>query len=220
MDKPGDNKREELDFDPRHVETFLTKIYADRDAAISEIRDYADKEIAKIRKEAFRNTHDLARKTIRTTRELEAQERDRYIYKVKAELKREHWKVLAELRQQVLEKARTTFESAWKDPQQQWTWCRSWIATATGLARGQDLEIRLGTGGSKKVLSKIEQMLKGYDGKYTLEIDKAKPAGIVISWPDHYLDGTLMSHCQEVSNEVVDQLAQTLSPGGPGEEPG
>ena len=85
MDKPGDKKQEELEFDPRHVETFLTKIYADRDAAIAEIHDCAQKEISKIRRDAFRNARDLARKTIRATREQEAQEHDRYMYKVKAE---------------------------------------------------------------------------------------------------------------------------------------
>lgn len=212
MSKPGDDKREDLAFDPRHVETFLTKIRADRDEAIQEIRGCAEQEIAKIRKDAYRAARALARKTIKSAREQEALERDRFLYKIKSELKREHWKVLESLRQEVLRRARETFEAAWAQPAQQWAWCESWLNTATELAQGQVLSIRLGQGGSDKITAKIKHKLKDYSGEWSAEIDQAAPAGVVIAWPDHLLDGTLISHCEDVSREVVNQLAQTLSP--------
>jgi len=211
MDKPEKNDNTELDFDPRHVETFLRKIHSDRDAEIEEISARAASEIAKIRKAAFSSNRALAHRTIKAAREQEARERDRYLYKVKSELKRQHWQILAELRQQVLAKARATFEAAWNDPLQQWAWCKSWIDTAAELAQDQPLHIQLGMGGNKQVVAKARRKLKDYPGEYSIAIDKAAPAGIIIGWPDHYLDGTLISHCQEVSSTVIDRLAHTLT---------
>ncbi len=193
------------------METFLAKVRTDRDTAIAKIRSSTQDAVAKIRKEAFRGARDLAHRNIRATREHEARERDRYMYKVTAELKREYWTILSELRQEVLGKVTAQFNDAWSDPERQWSWCDRWLDTAILLARNAKLHVLLGAGTKKDVVSRIEDKLKQHKGDCSVELDASAPAGIVVSWPDHYLDGTLISHCQEVSNDITNQLAQIMS---------
>ena len=211
MADQNDKGPESLDFDPRHIETFLNKISKDRESAIKKIQDHTEEEIRKIRKEAFRNARAFAHRTNTATREEEARKRSRLLYKASAELKREHWSIIAELRQTVLDKVSAKFYDAWKEPEQQWAWCTGWLDTATLLAHNEELDIVLGAGGSKDVADRIESKLKHYGGGFLIEVDKNAPAGIMISWPDHHLDGTLMSHCQEVSEDVANRLAQIMS---------
>lgn len=211
MADQNDKEPESLDFDPRHIETFLKKIVTDRDTAIEKIRNHTKEEISRIRKEAFRSARALAHRTNTANREREERNRNRQVYKVSAELKREHWSIIAELRQAVLDRVGAKFYGAWKEAEKQWAWCVGWLDTAMTLARNEKLNVVLGIGASKDVADRIESKLKDYGGGYLLELDKNAPAGIMISWPDHYLDGTLISHCQEVSNDVANRLAQIMS---------
>ena len=43
---------------------------------------------------------------------------------------------------------------------------------------------------------------------WTLE----EPAGVLVSWPDHRLDGTLASHVAEATEEVMARVVDLLDP--------
>jgi len=204
-DNPG------VQFDPRHVATFLSKIRADRDEELRKIQEQVDIEVTKIRKAAYRSSRELVHDIAKTARERESRDHDRFLYKVRAELKREHWKILAELQAHVLAKAGDLFQAAWRDPARQWDWCRYWLDTAMGFANGAALKILVGEDAHADVVGKIKEHMAAYSGGSALEINAAAGPGIVILWPDHRLDGTLASHCREVSAEAVEHLAQKLS---------
>jgi len=207
----SDSDNPAVQFDPRHVDTFLSKIHADRDEELRKIQEQVDIEVAKIRKAAYRSARTLVHDIAKTAREREARDRDRYLYKVRAELKREHWKILAELQAHVLARAGELFQAAWRDPARQWGWCRYWLDAAMGFANGAALKVLVCEDAHADVIDKIKKHLDACGDGSELVIEAAAGPGIVILWPDHRLDGTLASHCREVSTEVVEHLAQKLS---------
>jgi vacuolar-type H+-ATPase subunit E/Vma4 len=218
-DAPESGKEPEppLEFDPKHVDAFLAKIRADRDRELAAIRRRVQAETTKIRREGHQAARRTARDMLAGVRERERREHDRFLYKVRTELVRERWSVLEDLRGQAQDAVRERFEAAWHDPEQQWVWCRHWIDAARELAGGAPLKIRLGQG-VEPVAQKIEQRLESYPGGCSLHADAHGSAGILVSWPDHCLDGTLTPQIDDATDEVMDRLVDLLNPSGAMEE--
>lgn len=213
VNKPAGNDSP-TGFDPRHVRAFLEKISEDRDEEVNDIRRRVEAETQKIRKDGYRAARRLASQVATDTREHQRREHDRFLYKARSELTRERWSILGDLHRRALDAVRDRFEAAWRDESRQWAWCRHWVDAGADLAAGAPLEVRLGDGTSDTVAERTGKLLDSYPGEWTVRVDTAEPAGVVISWPDHLLDGTLPSHIAVATEEVMERVAALLDPGG------
>lgn len=202
-----------IDFDPRHVETFLSRIREDRDRELAAVRQRVEAETAQIRTDGHRAARRLAHEMLTGVRERERREHDRFLYKVRAELIRERWSILDDLRRQAGDAVRARFEEAWRDGDRQWKWCCYWVDAASALAHGAALDVRLGGGAGNAVAKRIEQRLESYPGEWSVGV-AAAPAGILVSWPDHRLDGTLAPQVHDVTGQVMERLVALLDPAG------
>lgn len=206
-----------IGFDPQHVRTFLTRIRQDRDQELADIRRRVEAETRNIRKEGYRAARRLASQVAADTRERQRRERDRFLYKTRSELTRERWSMLGDLRGKALEAVRSRFEEAWRDESSQWAWCRYWVEAACTLAAGAPLEVRLG-GTRNTVAERVEKLLQSYSGEWAVRLDAEEAAGVLVSWPDHRLDGTLASHVADATEEVMERVVDLLDPAGEPDE--
>jgi len=210
MDEPAGNDLP-IGFDPQHVRTFLTRIREDRDRELADMRHRVEAETRTIRQEGYRAARRLASQVAADTRERQQREYDRFLYKTRSELTRERWSILGDLRGKALEAVRSRFEEAWRDESRQWAWCRHWVEAACALAAGAPLEVRLGDA-RNTVSERVEKLLQSYAGEWAVRLDAEEPAGVLVSWPDHRLDGTLASHVAEATEEVMARVVDLLDP--------
>ena len=79
------------------------------------------------------------------------------------------------------------------------------------MATPEKLCVHCGAGTLDSVTEQAREALAGYAGGVIVDRDDAKPAGLVIEWRDHYLDGTLPRHCEAVAVSVLRHIAAILS---------
>jgi vacuolar-type H+-ATPase subunit E/Vma4 len=206
-----------IEYNTRHIEAFLQKIARYRDFELQQINKQVDEEVRKIRQEAHGQARRLARRVIGETRERERRQRDRYLYKLHSELTRERWGILTQTRERVFQDLLGRFEHAWADPDRQCDWCRFWIESAMAMATPNDLRIRCGAGTLHTTLEKMQQLSGGYAGHCEWQVDAAKPPGLIVEWPDHYLDGTLDRQCEVVAEAVLSRVVEILDKDEPSE---
>ena len=199
-----------IEINPRHVQAFLDKIARDRDLELQAISQQVHTEVSKIRQQAHTEARQLALRVVGETRERERRERDRYLYKVRSELTRERWGILNQVRERVFRDVRALFDRAWADQDRQYDWCRFWIDSARVLATPNDLQIYCGAGTTDAVVEKLQQLSNDYTGRCEWHTDASRPPGLIVEWPDHYLDGTLDSQCETVVEAVLARVAEML----------
>ena len=116
-----------VDFDPQQISPFLEKIARDCDAELRAIAEQRDLDIARLNSEAHAASRRLFRHGADQLRARLELERSRYLARLRSDLRRQHWDILAEAQQRLLETVSERFDDAWKDPQRQWEWCRYWL---------------------------------------------------------------------------------------------
>ncbi|MDH3452906.1 MAG: hypothetical protein OEN20_10820 [Gammaproteobacteria bacterium] len=206
-----------IEYNPRHVETFLEKIARNRDRELQQIDQQVHAEVSKIRQQAHTEARQLARRVIRETRERERRQRDRYLYKLRSELTRERWGMLKQIHERVLRDVRARFARAWADQDRQSDWCRLWIESARSMAAANDLHIYCGAGTSDAVVEKMRHWLSDYPGRCEWHVDTARPPGLLVEWTDHHLDGSLDRQCEMVVEAVLNRVAEMLDIDDPDE---
>ncbi len=199
-----------IEYNTRHVEAFLKKIARHKDAELQKVTEQMEKEIGRIRQQGYAEARQLARRVIGETRERERRQRDRYLYKLRSDLTRERWGVLNEIRGRVSRDVHRRFAEAWADGERQWLWCRFWIDSAKAIAAPNDLQIYCGEGTAESVVDRIRRRLSDYPGKCEWHVDSGRSPGLIVEWPDHYLDGTLNHQCEVVVDKVLRRAADIL----------
>ena len=203
-------KRLPVDFDPRQVSLFLEKIELDCESELREIEENRDAEIARIRGEACAESRRLFRHSADQLRTWLALERSRYLARVRSDLRRQRWEILAESQQHVLMVVSDRFRKAWEDPGRQWEWSRYWLEMARERAGDNALQITLGQGGLEGVRAKIEKTIRDYPAGTSVTIDPGTDPGICIAWGDCIMDGRLASQTTAITDAVLNRLAGLL----------
>lgn len=205
-----------VEFHAQHVQVFLDKIARDRDLEIAAIDRQVAAEVAALRRQTHEQARQLARRVITATRERERRQRDRSMYKIRSELTRQRWQILDAVHSEVLSLANGLFMQAWRDPERQLQWCRYWVVSAQRLASSEALNIVCGAGTSDAVVGKLREMAAERPGEFSINVDEQRPAGLIIEWTDHELDGTLSKQCDALADGVLEQVAAILAEGETG----
>ncbi len=198
------------DFDPRQVALFLDKIAQDRDTELREIEQQRDADIARIRADAHSESRRLFRQSAEQLRARLALEKSRHLARVRSDLRRQRWEVLAESQQRVLEAVSDRFRKAWEDPQRQWEWCRYWMQLALERAGDEALRVSLGARASASARAQIEQMIRKQPAGAASIIETQADPGICIEWGDYVMDGRLASQSARITDAVLGRLSSLL----------
>jgi flagellar biosynthesis/type III secretory pathway protein FliH len=199
-----------VDFNPRQVSLFLEKIALDCDTELHDIAERRDAEIARIRGDAYAESRRLFRHSAEQLRTRLALERNRYLARVRSDLRRQQWEILVESQQHVLKAVSDRFWKAWEDPDRQWEWSRYWLEMARDLAGDNAIQITLGKGALESVRAKIEKTIRGYHTDTSVIIDPETDPGICIEWGDCMMDGRLSSQTAEITDAVLSRLSDLL----------
>ena len=199
-----------IDFNPRQVSLFLEKIALDCDTELRDIAQRRDAEIARIRGDAYAESRRLFRHSAEQLSTWLALERNRYLARVRSDLRRQQWEILVESQQQVLEAVSDRFGKAWEDPDRQWEWSRYWLELARERAGDNAIRITLGKGALESVRAKIEKMTRDYPADTSVIIDPDTDPGICIEWVDCMMDGRLSSQTAAITDAVLSRLSDLL----------
>lgn len=205
------------DFDPQQVKLFLDKIARDCDTELQEIAANRDAGIARIRADAHVESRRLFRNSAEQLRNRLVLERGRYLARVRSDLRRQQWDILAESQKRVLEAVSDRFRRAWEDPGRQSEWCRYWLGFALERAGENALRVILGQGTLENVRAGIEAQVSGHPAGASVIIDPHVDSGICIEWGDYVMDGRLTSQNTAITDAVLSRLSDLLleQNGGP-----
>ena len=198
------------DFDPQQVSLFLDKVAQDCDTELREIAANRDAGIARISGDANAESRRLFRHSVEQLRTRLVLEQNRYLARVRSDLRRQQWEILTESQQRVLEAVSDRFLKAWEDPQGQWQWCRYWLALALERAGDNALRVILGNGALEKVRASIEKKISDHAAGASVIIDTQADPGICIEWGDYMMDGRLASQNTAITDAVLSRLSDML----------
>lgn len=196
--------------DPDQVARFVARIAADRDAELAAVAQARDAEIARLRGAAHAESRRLLRLGAEQVRARLAQERGRHLARVRADLRRREWEILADAQQRVLDAVLERLADAWRDPDRQWEWCRFWLLAALERLAGETPRVTLGRGGLEPVRARLEGWLGERFAGAAVRLDEDVAPGIVIGWGDYLMDGRLASQRQAIGEAVLERLAALL----------
>lgn len=205
-------------FDAQQVSLFLDKIARECETELRQIACQRDDEIARIRGDAHAESRRLFRHGAAALRARLALERDRYLARVRSELRRRRWDILSESQQRVLEAVAARFSRAWEDPERQWEWCRYWLELALERAGDDALAVTLGQGALDSVRARIEARIGAHRAGASVTVDPDAAPGISIEWDDYVMDGRLGSQSAAITDAVLARLSGLLH--APGAESG
>ena len=201
------------DFDQRQLAGFLDKIARDCDAELRAIAERRDAEIARISAAAHAESRRLFRQGAQQLRARLALQESRQLARLRSELRRRHWAILAESQQRAFEAVNERFRAAWQDPQRQWEWCRFWLRAALERAGAEPLRIALGRGAARQLAAKIDAETAGRAGDVTVLFEPEAMPGIRIEWGDYVMDGGLDSQVEATADTVLERLSELLHGG-------
>ncbi len=196
--------------EPQQVRVFLDKIARDRDRELQNIEAQRRDKIVRLRREAFAESRRIHHQASKKARDDQSRKHDRYVATINAKLRRRHWRLLTDLQQRVVDSVWTRMMEAWNDPSTQWRWCRAWVNEARRHSGSDPVHISLGQGGHCDVCNKIERMMADYPGEWNMTIDESSPAGIVIRWAQHLLDGSLRIQQPELQERAMRRITQIV----------
>ncbi|MGI9304461.1 MAG: hypothetical protein ACR2RB_17410 [Gammaproteobacteria bacterium] len=199
-----------VDFDPQQVSLFLEKIAQDCDTELRDIAGKRDAEIARIRGDAYAESHRLFRRSAEQLCARLVLERGRYLARVRSDLRRKKWKILVESQQRALKAVSDRFWNAWEVPDRQWEWSQYWLELARERAGDNTIQITLGKGALENVRARIEETIRDHPAGASVTIDTDTDPGIRIEWGDYVLDGRLTSQSTAITDAVLSRLSNLL----------
>lgn len=195
---------------PDQAEQFLAKIAADRDEKLHAIERALRDECARVRREAYTASRAFHRDQAQAAREGMRSDWARELSRLRADIRRRRWQVLQGLQTQVLERLLALLEQAWRDPQMQWAWCKTWLDAALAHANSLPLDVSLGEGTFESVRSRVrDRLIDQLDGSVVRD-DPSIGCGLVIAWGNHVLDGALRSQMRALADDALRELATSL----------
>jgi vacuolar-type H+-ATPase subunit H len=198
-------------FDPQQVAPFLEKIARKRDSELSRITRERDAEMARILGDAYREARHLFRRSVQDTRDRLQQEQDRYLARVRSELRRERWKILKSTQAQAVEAIWQRFLQAWDDPSMQLLWCRYWVTQALERAGELPLTVVCGAGAAAETVKELAVDLRQHAAGGEVRSDDGLEPGLVVEWGDYTLDGRLRAQRSEIADRVLSRVAHLMS---------
>ncbi len=206
-------------FSGGHVDTFLEKIATDRDRELQAIEGELKRELAHIRRVAYKQSRRFFRQQARQAREQQQYSRERRLSRARTALRRRRWQLLLQLQARLMTGVQQRLEKNWRDPQVQRSWCEHWLRTAIDHAEGAPLHISLGAGSLTATQALIETLLANYPAASSVTRPEGQAAGILIEWNGTLLDGSLAGQLARVEDFVFAKLNVLLhaDPAEPGE---
>ncbi|MDH3636913.1 MAG: hypothetical protein OES09_00410 [Gammaproteobacteria bacterium] len=199
-----------LDFDPKHVGTFLAKIDRDRDTTLAVIAKERDKAVAKILTQAHAEARRVFRHSATDARGRMEGQAARHLARVRSDLRRQRWTILVAAQERALGVIWEKFLAAWQDPDRQWHWCSYWLREAFSRVGDQPIQVICGSGTSPATVERLGAELAQHDGDGQLRVDDDAEPGIIVEWGDYILDGRLRSQCPAIAQEILCCLAHLL----------
>lgn len=197
-------------FDPQQVAPFLEKIARERDRELARIARERDAETARILGEAYSEARHLFRHSVEDTRDRLQQEQDRYLARVRSELRRERWKILKSTQAKAVEAIWQRFLQAWDEPPLQLLWCRYWVTQALERAGEMPLTVVCGAGAAAETVRELAVDLRQHAAGGEVRTDDGLEPGLVVEWGDFLLDGRLRAQRSRIADRVLRRLAHLM----------
>lgn len=188
------------------VATFLGKIDQDRLAEFEAIRLECEREVERLRVEAFAESRRFHREHADAARRAQRLERDRRLSRARAELRRRRWQLLQETQARAMARVKQLVLERWAGSGHQQAWCEYWIRRALERSGTHDLVIRLGQGTQDGTRAHVERMCAQAGREAQVAIDPQQPPGIVAEWDHVLLDGGLYVQCPGVEDTIFSEL--------------
>lgn len=208
--KADQDAKPDSDLNQQLARNFIEKIERDRDRVLETIASETRAGVSQIYEQAYRTAREFHRLSAEQTRNLCDREADRHLARVLARLRRESWRALRRLQTTALAGMQARMNKMCADPDRQWAWCHHWLQAALNEAGDQALSIVLCRGLKPKVKSRLEDLLRGHAGSWTLTADETIGYGITIAWGDELIDGRLEAQQPYLADQVFKRLASEL----------
>lgn len=188
---------------------FIETIDADRDQRIAEIQAQADAEISQILGEVHERSRQLQQDTNRRLRSELSNRRQKETSRIHGHLRRQLWRHLAQLQEDLSKQVQDKLEQSWKQPAWQLAWCELWLQAAAAERQTGRLRVDIDKQVEPDTLEKIRAWAEA--NKLELEINPVlRESGLVIYWQDFELDGRLSGQFQTIREAVLARLAPVM----------